>query len=189
MDIKKICVLGAGLMGNGIAQACAQAGYQVMLRDIEQGFVDKGMETIRKNLERNVKKGKMDQMEMGDIFKRITPTLDLKEAGDGADIAVEVIIEIMDIKKKVYAELGKIVPSHCLFFTNTSGLSITELAAVTDRPDKFIGTHFFYPVIVMKLLEIIKGHETSKKPLTLQNNGEKHLARKPLLWMKHQPLR
>ena len=181
MDIKKICVLGAGLMGNGIAQACAQAGYQVMLRDIEQSFVDKGMETIRKNLERNVKKGKMDQGQMDAIFKRITPTLDLRQAGDGADIAVEVIIEIMDIKKKAYAELEKIVPSHCLFFTNTSGLSITELAAVTDRPDKFIGTHFFYPVTIMKLLEIIKGHETSDKTLTIAEQWGKTLGKETIV--------
>lgn len=167
MDIKKVCVLGAGLMGNGIAQVCAQAGYQVTLRDIEQKFVDGGMATIKKNLERSVKKGKMDQSEMDAILSRIKPTLDLKEAGDNADIVVEVIIEVMAVKKEVYAELGKIVPAHCLFFTNTSGLSITELAAVTDRPDKFIGTHFFNPVPVMKLLEVIKGHETSGETLEI----------------------
>lgn len=167
MDIKKVCVLGAGLMGNGIAQVCAQAGYQVALRDIEQRFVDGGMATIKKNLERSVKKGKMDQSEMDAILSRIKPTLDLKEAGDNADIVVEVIIEVMAVKKEVYAELGKIVPAHCLFFTNTSGLSITELAAVTDRPDKFIGTHFFNPVPVMKLLEVIKGHETSSETLEI----------------------
>ncbi len=167
MDIKKVCVLGAGLMGNGIAQACARAGYQVTLRDIEQRFVDKGMATIKKNLERNVKKKKMEPHEMETVLERIKPTIDLKEAGEGADIVVEVIIEVMDVKKQVYEDLKKIVPLHCLFFTNTSGLSITELAAVTDRPDKFIGTHFFYPVPVMKLLEIIKGHETTDETLNI----------------------
>ncbi|RLC02134.1 MAG: 3-hydroxybutyryl-CoA dehydrogenase [Deltaproteobacteria bacterium] len=165
--MKKVCVLGAGLMGNGIAQACARAGYQVTLRDIEQRFVDKGMATIKKNLERNVKKKKMEPHEMETVLERIKPTIDLKEAGEGADIVVEVIIEVMDVKKQVYEDLKKIVPLHCLFFTNTSGLSITELAAVTDRPDKFIGTHFFYPVPVMKLLEIIKGHETTDETLNI----------------------
>jgi 3-hydroxybutyryl-CoA dehydrogenase len=165
MEIKKVCILGAGLMGNGIAQICAQAGYDVALRDIEQKFVDGGMNTIKKNLGRDVEKGKMTQEHMNNVLGRIQPTLDLKEAAAGADIVVEVVIEVMDIKKKVYAELETIVPGHCLFFTNTSGLSITEMAAVTGRPDRFIGTHFFNPVPVMRLLEIIRGHQTSDKTL------------------------
>lgn len=165
MEIKKVCILGAGLMGNGIAQICAQAGYDVALRDIEQKFVDGGMNTIKKNLGRDVEKGKMTQEHMNNVLGRIQPTLDLKEAAAGADIVVEVVIEVMDVKKKVYAELETIVPGHCLFFTNTSGLSITEMAAVTGRPDRFIGTHFFNPVPVMRLLEIIRGHQTSDKTL------------------------
>lgn len=165
MEIKKVCVLGAGLMGNGIAQVCAQAGYDVALRDIEQRFVDGGMKTIQKNLVRDVEKGKMTQAHMDTVLGRIKPTLDLKEAAANADIVVEVVIEVMDIKKKVYAELEEIVPGHCLFFTNTSGLSITEMAAITKRPDRFIGTHFFNPVPVMKLLEIIRGHQTSDETL------------------------
>ncbi|MBT8342554.1 MAG: 3-hydroxybutyryl-CoA dehydrogenase [Desulfatitalea sp.] len=167
MDIKKICVLGAGLMGNGIAQVCAQAGYTVALRDIEQRFVDGGMAMIQKNLSRDVEKGKKSRQEMDDILGRITPTVDLKTAAAGADIVVEVIIEVMDIKKKVFAELERIVSDKCLFFTNTSGLSISEMAAQTQRPDRFIGTHFFNPVPVMKLLEIIKGHETSDETLRI----------------------
>ncbi len=165
MEIKKVCVLGAGLMGNGIAQVCAQAGYDVALRDIEQRFVDGGMKTIQKNLVRDGEKGKMTQAHMDTVLGRIKPTLDLKEAAANADIVVEVVIEVMDIKKKVYAELEEIVPGHCLFFTNTSGLSITEMAAITKRPDRFIGTHFFNPVPVMKLLEIIRGHQTSDETL------------------------
>lgn len=174
MEIKKICVLGAGLMGNGIAQVCAQAGYEVALRDIEQRFVDGGMNTIRKNLARDVEKGKMTQAHMETLFGRITPTLDLKQAATDADVVVEVVIEVMDIKKKVYAELEAVVPEHCLFFTNTSGLSITGMAAVTGRPDRFIGTHFFNPVPVMRLLEIIRGHQTSDETLkTAQEWGRK----------------
>jgi len=181
MEIKKVCVLGAGLLGNGIAQVCAQSGYKVALRDIEERFVEGGMSTIRKNLERTVKKGKMEQGEMNAILSRIKPTVDLKAAATGADIVVEVIIEVMDVKKKVYADLATIVPSHCLFFTNTSGLSITELAAVTDRPDKFIGTHFFNPVPVMKLLEIIKGHETSSQTLEIAKQWGQTLGKEVII--------
>ncbi len=181
MEIKKVCVLGAGLMGNGIAQICAQAGYEVALRDIEERFVDGGMSTIKKNLEKGVKKGKMAQGEMDAILSRIKPTISLEEAATGADIVVEVIIEVMDVKKKVYTDLAKIVPSHCLFFTNTSGLSITELAAVTDRPDKFIGTHFFNPVPVMKLLEIIKGYQTSDETLEIAKQWGKNLGKDVIL--------
>jgi 3-hydroxybutyryl-CoA dehydrogenase len=165
MEIKKVCVLGAGLMGNGIAQVCAQAGYEVTMRDIEQRFVDGGMSSIKKNLNRDMEKGKITKEQMESVLGRIKPTLDLKEAATGADVVVEVVIEVMDVKKKVYAELEEIVPKHCLFFTNTSGLSITEMASVTKRPDKVIGTHFFNPVPVMKLLEIICCYQTSSETL------------------------
>ena len=177
MDIKKICVLGAGLMGNGIAQVCAQAGYEVKLRDIEQRFIDNGMNTIKKNLGRDVEKGKKSQEEMDAILARITPTLDLKEAASDADIVVEVVIEVMDVKKKVYAELEEIVPAHTLFFSNTSGLSLTEMASITKRPDKFIGTHFFNPVPVMRLLEVIKAYETSEETLQVALDWGKKIGK------------
>jgi 3-hydroxybutyryl-CoA dehydrogenase len=186
MEINKVCVLGAGLMGNGIAQVCAQAGYDVALRDIEQKFVDGGMNTIKKNLGRDVEKGKMTQDQMNAILARIKPTLDLKEAATGADIVVEVVIEVMDVKKKVYAELEAVVPKHCLFFTNTSGLSITEMAAVTGRPDRFIGTHFFNPVPVMRLLEIIRGHQTSDETLEAARQWGKKIG-KDVIIVKEAP--
>ena len=177
MEIKKICVLGAGLMGNGITQVCAQAGYEVAMRDIEQRFIDGGMSSIRKNLARDVEKAKKTQADMDAILGRIKPTLDLKAAVADADLIVEVVIEVMDIKKKVYEELEKIVKPECLFFTNTSGLSITELAAVTSRPAKFIGTHFFNPVPVMKLLEIIRGYETSDETLEIAKGWGKSIGK------------
>lgn len=167
MEIKNICVLGAGLMGNGIAQVCAQAGYNVTMRDIEQRFVDNGMKAITRNLARDVSKDKKSQEEMDAILARITPTLDLKEAAQGADVVIEVVIEVLEVKKRLFDELEEIVSDECLFFTNTSGLSITEMAAITKRPDRFIGTHFFNPVPVMRLLEIIKGHETSDETLEI----------------------
>jgi 3-hydroxybutyryl-CoA dehydrogenase len=174
MEIKNVCVLGAGLMGSGIAQVCAQAGLQVTMRDIEQRFIDGGMNTIKKNLARDVQKGKKTQEEMDAILGRIRPTLDLKEAAGEADAVVEVVIEVMAVKKKVYEELEQVVPAHCLFFTNTSGLSITEMAAITQRPERFIGTHFFNPVPVMKLLEIICGYQTSAETLAIARAwGEK----------------
>jgi len=137
------------------------------MRDIEQRFVDSGMNAIRKNLANDVKKGKKTQEEMDAVLSRIKPTIDLKEAAADADAVVEVVIEIMDVKKQVFKELDAIVPDHCLYFSNTSGLSLTEMAAATKRPDRFIGTHFFNPVPVMKLLEIIKGYETSDETLQI----------------------
>jgi 3-hydroxybutyryl-CoA dehydrogenase len=181
MEIKKVCVLGAGLMGNGIAQVCAQAGYEVTMRDIEQRFVDGGMNSIKKNLNRDMEKGKITKEQMESVLGRIKPTLDLKEAATGADIVVEVVIEVMDVKKKVYAELEEIVPKHCLFFTNTSGLSITEMASVTKRPDKVIGTHFFNPVPVMKLLEIICCYQTSTETLETAKAWGKKIGKEVII--------
>jgi len=181
MEIKNVCVLGAGLMGSGIAQVCAQAGFQVAMRDIEQKFIDGGMNTIKKNLSRDVEKGKRTREDMDSILSRIKPTLDLKEAAGNADIVVEVVIEVMDVKKKVYKELEEIVPAHCLFFTNTSGLSITEMAAITKRPDRFIGTHFFNPVPVMRLLEIIRGYETSDETLEIAREWGKKIGKEVIV--------
>ena len=181
MEIKNVCVLGAGLMGSGIAQVCAQAGFRVAMRDIEQRFIDGGMKTISKNLSRDVEKGRRTQAEMDAIMGRIKPTLDIKEAAGDADVVVEVIIEVMDVKKKVYAELEAVVPSHCLFFTNTSGLSITEMATITKRPTRFIGTHFFNPVPVMKLLEVIKGYETSAETLETALAWGKKLGKEAII--------
>ena len=181
MEIKKICVLGAGLMGNGIAQICAQAGYSVALRDIEQRFIDNGMNMIKKNLDNDVKKGRKTPEEVATILSRITPTIDLKQAAGNADVVMEVVIEIMDVKKKVFKELEEIVPKHCLFFSNTSGLSPTEMAFNTKRPEKFIGTHFFNPVPVMKLLEIIKGYETSDETLQIALDWGKKIGKECII--------
>ncbi len=173
--------IGSGLMGSGITQVCAQAGYQVAMRDIEQRFVDGGMNIIKKNLAREVEKGKRTQADMDALLGRIKPTVDMKEAASDADVVVEVIIELMEIKKKVYQELETIVKPECLFFTNTSGISITAMAAVTKRPDRFIGTHFFNPVPVMKLLEVIKGYETSEETLKIALEWGKSLGKETIV--------
>jgi 3-hydroxybutyryl-CoA dehydrogenase len=181
MAIKKICVLGAGLMGSGITQVCAQAGYEVAMRDIEQRFVDGGMNIIRKNLAREVEKGKRTQADMDALLGRIKPTVDMKEAATDVDVVVEVIIELLEVKKKVFQELETIVKPECLFFSNTSGVSITAMAAATKRPAKFIGTHFFNPVPVMKLLEIIKGYETSDETLKIALEWGKSLGKETII--------
>jgi 3-hydroxybutyryl-CoA dehydrogenase len=160
MEIKKIVVLGAGQMGNGIAHVCAQAGYEVKMRDIEQKFIDKGLATIKKNLDRGVSKGKMTQDESDAILGRIKGVLDLKEAVMDADLVIEAIPEIVKLKLDTWKEVDGAAPKHAILASNTSSISITQMAAVTKRPDKFIGMHFFNPVPVMGLVEIIKGQAT-----------------------------
>ncbi|MHC1569453.1 MAG: 3-hydroxyacyl-CoA dehydrogenase family protein, partial [Candidatus Syntropharchaeales archaeon] len=161
MAINKVTVLGAGLMGNGIAQVCAQAGYEVVMRDIEDRFVENGMNTIKKNLEKSVKKGKMSEEDMKAILGRLTGVVDMKEAIKDPDLVIEAAPEIMDLKKSIFAEVDELAPEKTLLASNTSSLSVTEMASATKRPEKFIGMHFFNPVPVMKLVELIRGHLTS----------------------------
>jgi len=167
MEIKKICVLGAGIMGAGIAQTAAQAGFEVTIRDMEDRFVENGLTTISTNLARAVAKGKMDQAMADKVMGRITGTTDLTMAAQDADMVIEAIIEIMEIKKQVYQELDNICKKETLFASNTSGLSITEMASVTKRAEKVIGMHFFNPVPVMKLVELIRGFATSDDTLNI----------------------
>ncbi|EMS78924.1 MULTISPECIES: 3-hydroxybutyryl-CoA dehydrogenase [Desulfotignum] len=167
MEIKKICVLGAGIMGAGIAQVCAKAGFEVFIRDMEDRFVENGLTTIKSNLDRAVSKGKMDKDEADAVLGRITGTTDLTRAAGEADLVIEAIIEVMDIKRQVFQDLDNICKKDTLIATNTSGLSITEMAAVTQRPDKVIGMHFFNPVPVMKLVELIRGFTTSDDTLNM----------------------
>jgi 3-hydroxybutyryl-CoA dehydrogenase len=161
MEIKKIAVLGAGQMGNGIAHVCAQAGYEVKMRDIEQKFIDHGMATIKKNLDRSVSKGKTSQEEADAIMGRIKGVLDLKATVKDADLVIEAIPEIVKLKLDTWKEVDTAAPEHAILASNTSSISITQMAAVTKRPDKFIGMHFFNPVPVMGLVEIIKGQATA----------------------------
>ena len=180
-DVKKICVMGAGLMGNGIAQVFAQNGYEVAMRDIEDRFVENGINMIKKNLSRGVKKGKISSEQMDKILGRIKGTTDLKEAVKGADVVIEAIIENRDLKRKVYSELEEICDSHVVFASNTSSISITDMAAATKRPDKFIGMHFFNPVPVMRLVEIIKGLETSDETYQLIEDLSKKIGKETVL--------
>lgn len=161
MEIKRVCVLGAGIMGAGIAQVSAEAGFDVVIRDIEDRFVEKGLATIGQNLDRAVSKGKMDSAAAEAVRARIKGTTHLDQAASSAQLVIEAVIEIMSLKKEVYKELDRICPPDTIFASNTSGLSITEMAAATSRPERFIGMHFFNPVPVMKLVELTRGFLTS----------------------------
>ena len=170
MTVKNITVLGSGVMGHGIAQVSATAGYNVVLRDIKQEFLDKAMEKIKWSLDKLVSKEKISKEEGDSIFSRITPIVDLNEAVKNAELVIEVVPEIMDLKKSVYAELDKAANPEVVFASNTSTLPITEIANTTSRPEKFIGIHFFNPPQLMKLVEVIPGEKTSQEitDLTLE---------------------
>lgn len=158
--IKTIGVVGAGTMGHGISQIAAQAGYRVILNDLNEEALERGLKAIRKNLDRAVSKGKMEAAAADEAMEKITTTTELENLKD-ADLVIEVIVEKMEPKKALFEKLDAICPESTIFVSNTSGLSITELGSVTKRADKVIGMHFFNPVPVMKLVEIIRGSETS----------------------------
>ncbi|HDR7774587.1 TPA: 3-hydroxybutyryl-CoA dehydrogenase [Bacillus tropicus] len=159
MSVQKIVVIGAGQMGSGIAQVCAMAGYDVKVQDLKQEQLDRGLAIITKNLVRQVEKGRMKEEEKEATLNRLAVTLDL-DCVKEADLIIEAAVEKMDIKKKIFANLDEIAPEHAILATNTSSLPITEIAAVTKRPEKIIGMHFMNPVPVMKLVEIIRGLAT-----------------------------
>jgi 3-hydroxybutyryl-CoA dehydrogenase len=161
VEIKKVAVLGAGIMGAGIAQVAAQAGLEVKMRDVEEAFLEKGTNAIRDSLGRMVKKEKMTQADADATVARVKCTTDLIEAATDVDVVIEAIPEIMSLKVETYQTMDDSCPDAVIFASNTSGLSITELAAATKRADRFIGMHFFNPVPMMQLVEIVRGYSTS----------------------------
>ncbi|WP_428327093.1 3-hydroxyacyl-CoA dehydrogenase NAD-binding domain-containing protein [Nitrosopumilus sp.] len=187
MTIKNITVLGSGVMGHGIAQVSATAGYNIVLRDIKQEFLDKAMEKIRWSLDKLVSKEKISKEEGDAIFGRIKPVVDLKEAVKDAEMVIEVVPEIMDLKKKVYAELDEAAAPEVIFASNTSTLPITEIANTTSRPDKFIGIHFFNPPQLMKLVEVIPGEKTSQEITDLTKDYVKSVNKQAVLCRKDVP--
>ena len=160
MTIQKVMVIGAGQMGSGIAQVCAQAGFDVKLNDMKQEFFERGLGVITKNLSRDVEKGRKTEEEKQAILSRITMSLELQDAAD-VDIVIEAAVENMEIKQSIFKQLDEIAPKHAILATNTSSLPITEIGAVTNRPQQVIGMHFMNPVPVMKLVEIIRGLATA----------------------------
>lgn len=158
--MNKVAVLGAGIMGAGIAQVAAQGGYQVLLRDLQKSIVKDGLLTVENNLARAINKKQLNTEQRDDILSRIQTCTDLAEVHD-ADLVIEAVVENMAVKKQIFAELDHLCQPHTLLATNTSSLSITEIASATRREDKVLGMHFFNPVPIMKLVELIQGMETS----------------------------
>jgi 3-hydroxybutyryl-CoA dehydrogenase len=185
MEIKKIAVLGAGLMGHGITQVAAQvAQYQVYVRDIKQEFLDNGMKMINDSLQRFVKKGEMTEAQMNEVLSRIHPTLDLKEAVADADLIIEAVTENPELKKKVLAEADAQAKPEAIIASNTSSISISEIASATKRPEKFAGMHFFNPPQLMKLIEIIRGAKTSDETLNTIVEVTKKMGKEPVVVKK-----
>lgn len=179
MDVKVFGVVGAGQMGNGIAHVAAVSGLTVIMNDIKQEFVDRGLQTIEKNLSREVAKGKMTEDEKAQILGRIKGSTNLADFKD-ADFVVEAVLEDFGLKEKVFRTLDEVVPAGRVLASNTSSISITKLAALTKRPEKFIGMHFMNPVPVMKLVEIINGLATDKETTALTVELAKKFGKIPV---------
>ncbi|WP_019153999.1 3-hydroxybutyryl-CoA dehydrogenase [Robertmurraya massiliosenegalensis] len=179
MNVEKMMVIGAGQMGSGIAQVCAQAGYSVLLHDLKVEVVDKGLGVIRKNLTRQVAKERMTEAELEQILARIRPSTELENARS-VDLVIEAAIENMEIKASLFKELDELAPAHTILASNTSSLPITEIAAATKRPEKVIGMHFMNPVPVMKLVEIIRGLATADEVYNMIEDITKKLNKVPV---------
>ncbi|MGE8204983.1 3-hydroxybutyryl-CoA dehydrogenase [Heyndrickxia sp. NPDC080065] len=179
MEIQTVMVIGAGQMGSGIAQVCAQAGYKVYLNDLKEEFVEKGMGAISKNLSRQVDKGRMTEEEKSDILSNFISSTSLQDS-EKVDIVIEAAVENMEVKSKIFKELDQFAPPHAILASNTSSLPITEIAAATNRPEKVIGMHFMNPVPVMKLVEIIRGLATADEVYQAVEDMTKSLNKIPV---------
>jgi len=167
-DIKSVAVLGAGDMGHGIAEVALISGYKVFLRDIKQEFVDRGVKRINESLQKLTDKGKIKREHYDKIQKELLhPCVDIKEAVAEADLIIEVVPEIVDLKKETFREMDRYAPSHALLASNTSSISITDIAQATNRPEKVLGLHFFNPVVIMKLVEVIRAEKTSEETMAV----------------------
>ena len=186
MEIKKIGVLGAGVMGSGIAQVAAQSGFEVMMRDIADEFVQKGLKNIEASLSKGVEKGKVTPEEKEAALGRVKGTTVLEDLKD-VDFVIEAVIEDLELKKKVFKEMDELTRSEVILATNTSSMSITEIAASTSRPDKVVGMHFFNPVPLMRLVEVIKGLETSDETVDVTWKLAERLGKTPVLVKKDTP--
>jgi 3-hydroxybutyryl-CoA dehydrogenase len=178
-EIKTVAVLGAGTMGNGIAHSLARAGYSVILRDVEERYLQRGMETIGKNLDREVKKGKLSEAEKPMVLARLKPVTDFAAIA-AADFVVEAVPEKIEIKRSVLAETDKVLRPEAILASNTSSISITALAALTSRPDRFVGMHFMNPVPVMVLVEVIRALQTSDATFHTTLDLAKKLGKTPV---------
>lgn len=186
MDIKTIGVLGAGSMGNGIAQVAAQSGYNVVMRDIEDKFIDRALKSIDKFLSKSVEKGKITEDDKSATLGRIKGTTKMEDLKD-VDFVVEVVLEDMDLKKKVFKELDELTRKEVILATNTSSMSITEIATATNRQDKVVGMHFFNPVPLMRLVEVIRGFNTSDDTIAVAMDLARKFKKEPIEVKKDIP--
>ncbi|MDW0180468.1 MAG: 3-hydroxyacyl-CoA dehydrogenase family protein [Nitrososphaeraceae archaeon] len=186
-QLNKITILGSGIMGHGIAQISAMNGYQVVLRDIEQRFLDSAMDKIKWSLDKLVEKNKIKKEESNKIYGRIKPIVDLKNALIDTDLLIEAVPEDLNLKKKVYSEVDQFAEEKTVYASNTSTLPISEISQLTSRPDRFIGLHFFNPPQLMKLVEVIPGARTEKSIVDLGINLVKSLGKDPILCNKDVP--
>ncbi len=186
-NVRKIAIVGAGDMGHGIAACCLISGYRVALRDIEQKFVDRGVEGIRKSLARFKEKGKLTAEAYDDALARLMPSVDLQKAVKDADFVIEAVPEKLELKKSVFTELDRLAPEHAILASNTSNISITEIAKATNRPDKVIGYHFFNPAILMKLVEVTRGALSSDESIRIGYELAKKIGKVPVIVEKDSP--
>jgi 3-hydroxybutyryl-CoA dehydrogenase len=188
MEVKKIAVLGAGLMGHGITQVAAQMGkYEVYMRDVEQRFIDNGMNMIKASLQKFVSKNQITEQQMNETLARIHPTLNLKEAVENADLVIEAVPENLELKMATFKEVDIYAPSHAIIASNTSSISITELASATKRPEKVCGMHFFNPPQLMKLVEVIRGAKTSEETIQTVLEVAHKMEKETVLVKKDSP--
>lgn len=181
MEIKKVCVVGAGTMGSGIAQVVAQSGYQVAMLDVKQEVLDRGMGGINSSLGRMVKKGTLQQADADEILSRVRMTTDIKEAAKDADYVIEAVFERADVKQPVLKQLDEICPERTIIASNTSSIPISLLSSVTKRPQKFIGMHFFNPVAMMRLIEVVRSLLTSDETVGISVDFGKSLGKEPVV--------
>lgn len=186
MDIKKPFVAGAGIMGSGIGQLCAQQGYGVTVIDVSQELVKKAEEKVKAGLQKRVEAGKIAQDEMNSVLSRIKWSVDLSLARD-SDLVIEAISENIEAKKELFKKLDTICSPQTILATNTTALSVSEIASATSRPDKVIGMHFFNPAVVMKLVEIIRGEKTSEETIAATKKFAESLGKAPIATSKEAP--
>ncbi|HXF81941.1 MAG TPA: 3-hydroxybutyryl-CoA dehydrogenase [bacterium] len=164
MEIRRVGVVGCGLMGSGIVEVCARAGYDVVVREVDQALLDRGLGRVEASMRKAVERGKLAAAEMDAARRRIRGTTAMTDLAE-TDLVIEAVVEQMALKQEVFRELDRLCPPRTLFASNTSSLSITEMASVTGRPDRVLGMHFFNPVPVMKLVELVRGLQTSEATL------------------------
>ena len=186
-DLKTVAVLGAGVMGHGIAQVSAMAGYTVIMRDISNEILETAKGNIRSSLDRLVKRGRLTEKDLEAALARISITIDLKEAVKKADIVIEAIPERLDLKQRIFKDVEEVAPKDAILASNTSSLSITEIAKAVKNPDRVVGTHFFNPPAIMRLVEVILGEKTSKETVELAMDFAKKVNKTPVLVKKDSP--